>query len=445
MNQFLSSSGYATFAGLAFVVFGCESTGPDSSGIFEVRDSAGVAIVESSSPAWTADQSWRIEEQPLVEIGKIEGEEPYLFERISGAARLPDGRVVLVEEGTREIRIFDPSGQHLLTFGGAGEGPGEFRAPPDFVVTPGDTLVTFDRFAYRRSWFTMDGQIVRDEAVPRDEVPENFSGVFPFRRFLFFDGSFFVAGRFAPSNTEPFDVGGNLAYAPVPDEMAQTDVQLGIVHSDNSEAVLGRFPLHRSGYADGSTPMVATRIYDEFFPEVLYAVGHEPASIHIGMPGLREVRSFDEQGRLKRIQRLNVPLDPVTERMIGAFQREVEEAVTEEGPSVGQLMALADQIEFPDSVYPYSDLKVDSQGNLWLLRHDREAEPGNWYYWREWKSSEGAAEYDVIDPEGRWLGAVSVPRAIGVVSEIGADYILAIRMDEFDVPYVRVHRLLKEE
>ena len=47
----------------------------------------------------------------------------------------------------------------------------------------------------------------------------------------------------------------------------------------------------------------------------------------------------------------------------------------------------------------------------------------------------------IFDGEGHWLGEVEVPIGFAI-SEIGLDYILGTRRDEFDVPYVEMYSLV---
>ena len=89
-----------------------------------VRDSAGVRIVENARPPDGSRLDWRLGPEPLVSIGQLDGEEPYLFERVFGATMLTDGRIVIGDDGPKELRVFDRGGNHLETWGGAGGGPG---------------------------------------------------------------------------------------------------------------------------------------------------------------------------------------------------------------------------------------------------------------------------------------------------------------------------------
>lgn len=64
-----------------------------------------------------------------LEIGEVEGEDAYLFSRIASVAADPAGRILVVDRGVSEVRVFDADGGFLFLFGGEGDGPEEFRGP----------------------------------------------------------------------------------------------------------------------------------------------------------------------------------------------------------------------------------------------------------------------------------------------------------------------------
>ena len=92
----------------------------------QVRDSTGIRIIENASPAEGSLLGWRIGAEPSASIGVREGEEPYMLHNVFGATRLSDGRIVVANHGSSELRVFDEFGTHLVNWGGRGEGPGEF-------------------------------------------------------------------------------------------------------------------------------------------------------------------------------------------------------------------------------------------------------------------------------------------------------------------------------
>ena len=77
----------------------------------EVRDSSGVTIVKSDSPSWEEGEGWRLGAAPLVDIGVVSGDAAYELFRPLGAIRLGDGRIVVANSGTGDLRYYDKATQ----------------------------------------------------------------------------------------------------------------------------------------------------------------------------------------------------------------------------------------------------------------------------------------------------------------------------------------------
>ena len=106
-------------------------------------DSAGVHIVENGRLADGSRLPWRIGPEPSASIGVLEGEEPYMLHYAADATRLADGRIVVANASTQELRVFDASGIHVATWGGEGEGPGEFSGLSHVERWRGDSIVAW--------------------------------------------------------------------------------------------------------------------------------------------------------------------------------------------------------------------------------------------------------------------------------------------------------------
>ena len=148
---------------LALHVAAC---GPaDRSAVATVRESAGVRIVEHATGFDGLDR-WSLAKPPDAIIGILANEDPgHQFTEIRGAVRLSDSRIVVGDWGSREARYFDPSGNHLLTVGGAREGPGELRFLYVVDRLPGDTLVLGGWPIGSRYWFDERGEFIRNQAL----------------------------------------------------------------------------------------------------------------------------------------------------------------------------------------------------------------------------------------------------------------------------------------
>ena len=82
----------------------------------------------------------------------------------------------------------------------------------------------------------------------------------------------------------------------------------------------------------------------------------------------------------------------------------------------------------PETKPAFGALLPDEPGNLWVA---------------DWVASPGLPRrWTVLDPAGRWLGAVEVPPRFFPFS-IGSDWILGVERDDLDVEYVVLYPLEK--
>ena len=128
-------------------------------------DSAGVTLALAEFPLWGAGDQWRIVEEPLLQIGVFEGPDEYLFADLVGVVRLSDGRIVVADRGSGDLRFYDSAGDFLFRVGSSGEGPGEFRRLAFIGRLPGDSLVTYDMALRRIQLFSSEGAFVRSLRV----------------------------------------------------------------------------------------------------------------------------------------------------------------------------------------------------------------------------------------------------------------------------------------
>ena len=149
----------AAIALLATSVISCES-GSSVDESSSARDSAGVTIVENTRPAWRAGDSWLVPETARVTIGVIGGDPAYELFRPRAAFRLSDGRIVIANTGTQQVRYYAESGRHIMSVGGRGGGPGEFRRVDRVFRVQDDSVVVYDQTQRRITVFDPDGNHV---------------------------------------------------------------------------------------------------------------------------------------------------------------------------------------------------------------------------------------------------------------------------------------------
>ncbi len=119
-------------------------------------------------------EAWTLTESPLVQIGVREGEEPYQLHRAQGSVLLEDGRVVVLNGGSQELRYYDREGRYLGAVGRQGEGPGEFQWPEGLRRSADGGLQVWDGGLMRLSRFDVEGgfrESVRLQATGAELFP----------------------------------------------------------------------------------------------------------------------------------------------------------------------------------------------------------------------------------------------------------------------------------
>ena len=122
---------------------GCAEAEPDTEA-FARRDSAGIEIVYSDKPAWTEGEAWKLSSEPILDIGTDIGDPDYEFGFAHGPVRLGDGRIVVADMQTNEMRFYDANGKFLMKAGGSGGGPGEFEQLYRLRKIAGDSLMALN-------------------------------------------------------------------------------------------------------------------------------------------------------------------------------------------------------------------------------------------------------------------------------------------------------------
>ncbi len=140
-----------------------ESARPESPLPGELRDSAGIAV--ATMRLTPEVPHWQVGPGPALVLGEVEGELPYMFSRAEFAGRLSDGRIVVADFGSGELRFFGADGRFLRSVGRKGEGPREFREFNRVVLLPGDTLVVYDRANLRITRVGPEGEFLEDRSI----------------------------------------------------------------------------------------------------------------------------------------------------------------------------------------------------------------------------------------------------------------------------------------
>ncbi len=401
-----------TLAILILSVAACDAGSGGASGP-TVRDSAGVQIVENSEYAWTEGQSWRLADEPLLDIGVLDGDPEYQLFRVGSAVRLDDGRIVVANSGTHELRVYDPNGAHLLSVGRQGGGPGEFGELMWVRALPGDTLLTYDWRNRRLSFFDAGGNFVRSFQL---QFLSEMGG-FPTIIAPFGDGSLLVG-------VQPFLIGEEIK------DGLRRDTTV-YLHCDRDGAVrdtLGRFPggevYLRTQGGEETSVMASARAFGRFPQHAVYEDG-----FYFSTTDSYEVGFYSSAGQLVRIVRRNQPNLQVTAEDIERYKEERLANAGGDGPPRDFLEQSLAHMPFPETYPAHGSLVVDAAGNLWVEGYRR---PGD-----------ERPRWTVFDSTGRMLGLVETPERF-TIHQIGPDFVLGRWADEVDVEHVRLYQLIKE-
>ena len=361
------------------------------------RDSAGIHIVENARPAEGSRLPWRIGPEPAASIGVLEGEEPYMLHNAMDATKLPDGRIVVANNGTHELRVFDAVGTHVATWGGRGEGPGEFLELWQVERWPGDSIAAW--YAPRLGMSVLDADGNYGRTFWLEEV-----------------GARFIFG--------PPATGGSVLAIHNP-EGADTLV----VHLRDAEGrVRGSFGTH-----PGNEPFRKTV---DGRPALFWTIlGRDPVwapwgdRVAIGHTGRYEIRAFRADGSLERIVRRDLVRRAPTQADIAAhidMRLPIYGLSEEEANAVrAEMLPRYDDVPVAEHLPAFGSIMTDAAAHLWIEEYESVTDDFPMRLWT------------VFDPGGRVLGFFETPKDWHIF-EIGEDYFLVRVRDDLGVESVQV-------
>ena len=381
-------------------VAACQEGGDSAAGLYsEVHDSAGIVVVENARPDDGSRLGWRIGAEPALSIGVLEGEEPYMLHRAYDATMLSDGRIVVANTGTQELRVFDRSGAHVATWGGEGQGPGEFTDLSQIEPWPGDSIIAWFGPQIGFSVFGPDGNHGRNFVLAGQER------ISPMQRFwpAAATGDGLILARHGP-------------------EAADTIVmQL----RDRDGEVRASFGTH---------PSYEWHLLDEGDRSILYrkTFGGEPVwglwgdRVVIGHTGRYEIKAFTSDGTLARIvRRDHRPRAPTAAEVSAYIDNEMDLNSWATGSEAVALRRRFEAVPVADHLPAFASIMTDALDYLWVEEYESPADPRAVRVWT------------VFDAEGQVLGFVETPKDLSI-DEVGADYILGMTRSELDVEMVQV-------
>lgn len=161
-----------------------------------VRDSSGVRLVDYPAGALDRAPLWRATRVLTLGAGADESDRSRFF-HVNGVRLLPDGRVIVVSDGSKQLLLYDEDRDALATFGRSGRGPGEFLHLDVIASHQRDEIVAVDRLARRLTRIAVDTSHGRDPAQVLGPVRASVSLAgaalgLVYHRYRFADGTMLV-------------------------------------------------------------------------------------------------------------------------------------------------------------------------------------------------------------------------------------------------------------
>ena len=372
-----------------------------------VRDSAGVRIVENTTPLLQEGEGWHLSPEPVVDIGGGDREEEQLF-RVVGALRLSDDRIVVANGGTNEIRFYGPEGAFLSASGGDGEGPGEFRRLSAVRRLRGDSLFAQDVRLFRSSVFDGQGRFIRTVQPQASRGRSNIDIVFDDGMML---GSSIVRFNMADIKLGFFRMAFTFYRFDGAGDLVDTlgvypGLEIYMVPSQGGMPSTYRHPISRATYF-------------QFLPDGYYVADNDTY----------EIQKYAPDGKLQQIvRRLTAPVQVEPQHMETLRERALA-AVTDDDQRRRTEQFYRD-IPVPETFPAYGGIALSVEGYLWVREYDLPGAEAN--------------DWSVFDAEGTLRGTLGLPPRFQPL-DIGPDYVLGLWRDEDDVEHVRMYELVKQK
>lgn len=380
----------------------------------------------------TADNEpvWGASVAPVEEtrIGTLTGPEEYAFGRVGGVTVLPDGSVWVGDEQKHAIFVYDEDGRFVRQVGREGEGPGEFQYPSNMRVTERGTVIVWDSGLLRVTELTPDGEFVGSFNPPTHMIGGSMEELEIDR-----DGHLYLMAL------TQFEIRGETtaerlrAFAAVRERQRLFWLKL-----DATGAVLDSIFVERSerdGTVDGILNLTELSplgyrvlLRNDAYRVTLELPGAEPRVIE---------RSWEPIRYRRAERREKQRLEEVMNGRNGVPVRDI-----------------------PREKPPLRELFVDTDGRLWLQRHaegfvepesDGErasrVEACEFFAASKAECDAGIGEwrqpvvYDVIEPEGVFLGQVALPNRLSELVHARGRELWVVERGAYGEEYVVRYRI----
>ncbi|UCC26158.1 MAG: 6-bladed beta-propeller [Gemmatimonadales bacterium] len=389
---------------------GCgEEVSPGWSGA--IVDSAGVTIVRNPlQPIWAPEEGWWVEE--LFRVGGDESVPASHFGYVADAALGEDGRIYVLDQRAQAVRVFDSDGGLVRSLGGPGEGPGELGRLATSVLESGGEILVVDWVQHRLSRYDVaDGRVLPSLPLPHAPAAQSWweSGG---------DGEVYLRSLSRSRATD----GG----------WSSDDWLLRWVDEARTDTVL-RFEYPATGLGARGAPRLSPVVNAPAWAVL------EDGRVAWTTLSADELRMVSPAGGVRLVRGASwVPHAP-SQAERDALVRGVAARIV----MLGGMASAVDEVpvDHPETLPVLTDVRAGPEGSVWVQRAGslRDAHPmalNTADPPRGW----GGPRWEVLDPEGRYLGTVDLPPRFRLM-EIRGDTILGVQADRDLVDHVVILNL----
>ncbi len=378
---------------------GCSQSPPGQS--VTRSDSAEVRIVETHSPRW--DSVRPLDHEMLLSVPPRVDPETAVFSRVSDGDFLPGGGVAILDGQLQRVLLFDSAGAQVASFGGRGQGPGEFSGAVSLNTLADGTVRVYDARLGRFTEFTSQGEMTAALTLTRKLFPR------PPNRAWLLDGTRVLAWEYNLASRTMAGRSGAKARAVVPGILRVVDLSTGA--ADTLLEAPGREMID-----DGGRIWVApfgAQAKMVFDGASLFFASGLTHSVSVVDPSVGQTHLF-------RYPEADAPIsDRELASLASVARREAADA-----PGALEVAFLFDR-ELQPSLQPaFQAVQVSDSGEIWA----QEFLP----------FGDSSGVWWIISPDGRFAGRVRLPAKAGDILALSEGRLLLRALDAFDVPSVQI-------
>jgi hypothetical protein len=342
-----------------------------------------------------------------VVVGELENLPGHTLHRVVGAVRTPDGRVIVADRASNELRFYEEEGSLVRVFGGTGGGPEEFGAVERLWLAGRDTIVAWDFGRKRLLYLDTSGNLLHARSIRVLHANTQAIGAFA-------DGKLLLVQPAGPSVFPP----GHLWL-----DSATVWAEV----SNDSIVMLAKVPwVFMFAGEDPLRPGRAAITALPFAPRGVLAVGGQ--HFYFGTGEEWDIQRFDGNGQLaNHIRKPGTPRPLPDQLRDSVFGERISRTPVLQRPGVRRFF---ESLPLRKAIPAFDQLLVDEGDHVWARHYP--------------VSGTDSTLWSVFTSHGDWQGDVVLPPRF-LPSQITQSHILGVLRAENGIEQIGILRLRRGE